>query len=159
VDDVSRLVAIEDIKALKARYFRGVDTKDWALLAEVMTDDITVDYRGTATDPATGVNFAPDATGSTLQGSTVVIDGLKKSLDGIVSAHQGYLPEIEILSDTTARGVWAMYDVLRFPAGSPITELFGYGHYHETYEKSDGRWRIKTLRLPRLRVDVVPAEK
>ena len=22
----------------------------------------------------------------------------------------------------------------------------GYGHYHETYEKIDGRWRIKTSR-------------
>ena len=157
MNDVSRLVAIEDIKALKARYFRGVDTRDWALLADVMAEDIIVDYRGTATDPATGINFAPDATGSTLQGRTAVIEGLRKSLDGIVSAHQGYLPEIEILSDTIASGVWAMYDVLRFPPGAPIAELFGYGHYHETYEKIDGRWRIKTLRLPRLRVDVVSA--
>jgi hypothetical protein len=31
--------------------------------------------------------------------------------------------------------------------------MHGYGHYHETYEKFDGRWLIKTLRLSRLRVD------
>ena len=28
------------------------------------------------------------------------------------------------------------------------------GHYHETYEKTDGEWRIKTLRLTRLRMDM-----
>jgi hypothetical protein len=27
------------------------------------------------------------------------------------------------------------------------------GHYHETYEKVEGKWQIKTLRLTRLRVD------
>jgi hypothetical protein len=32
--------------------------------------------------------------------------------------------------------------------------MHGYGHYHETYEKVDGRWRIKTITLTRLRVDV-----
>jgi hypothetical protein len=32
--------------------------------------------------------------------------------------------------------------------------LHGYGHYHETYEKLDGEWRIKTMKLTRLRRDV-----
>jgi hypothetical protein len=32
--------------------------------------------------------------------------------------------------------------------------MHGYGHYHETYEKTDGRWRISSLKLTRLRVDV-----
>ena len=31
--------------------------------------------------------------------------------------------------------------------------MHGYGHYHETYEKLDGRWLIKTIALTRLRVD------
>ncbi|MGB9302958.1 MAG: hypothetical protein ACLPXZ_03225 [Mycobacterium sp.] len=32
--------------------------------------------------------------------------------------------------------------------------LHGYGHHHENYEKIDGRWRIKTSKLTRLREDV-----
>ena len=36
----------------------------------------------------------------------------------------------------------------------PTLTLHGYGHYHETYEKIDGRWRIKTSKLTRLREDV-----
>lgn len=85
------------------------------------------------------------------------IEGLKQAIEGVVSAHQGYSPEIEILGDTQARGVWAMHDELRLPAGAQLSQLYGFGHYHETYEKIGGRWRIKTLRLPRLRLDVVPA--
>jgi hypothetical protein len=30
----------------------------------------------------------------------------------------------------------------------------GFGHYHETYEKIDGAWVIKTTTLTRLRVEV-----
>jgi hypothetical protein len=32
--------------------------------------------------------------------------------------------------------------------------LNGYGHYHETYEKTAGQWRIKTSKLTRLREDI-----
>jgi hypothetical protein len=52
---------------------------------------------------------------------------------------------------TPAKGIWAMQDLLRWPDGR---ELHGYGHYHETYERIDGAWRIKTLKLTRLRTDV-----
>jgi hypothetical protein len=33
--------------------------------------------------------------------------------------------------------------------------MHGYGHYHETYEKADGEWRIKSSKLIRLREDIV----
>jgi hypothetical protein len=37
--------------------------------------------------------------------------------------------------------------------------LDGYGHYHETYEKVSGDWRIKSSKLTRLHMDfVVPEE-
>ncbi|BBY38364.1 hypothetical protein MMAN_24980 [Mycobacterium mantenii] len=39
-----------------------------------------------------------------------------------------------------------MEDLLIFGDGR---ELYGAGHYHETYQKSDGRWRIKSLHLTR----------
>ena len=32
----------------------------------------------------------------------------------------------------------------------------GFRSLHETYERCDGRWRIRSLRLTRLRVDVQP---
>ena len=67
------------------------------------------------------------------------------------TVHQVHAPEIELTSATIARGVWALNDVVRLV---PALTLHGYGHYHETYEKIDGRWRIKASKLTRLREDV-----
>jgi hypothetical protein len=34
----------------------------------------------------------------------------------------------------------------------PFRRFRGFGHYHETYRKVSGEWRIATLRLTRLLV-------
>ena len=34
---------VEAIKQLKARYFRTVDTKDWAGMRQVFADDVVID--------------------------------------------------------------------------------------------------------------------
>jgi len=47
-----------------------------------------------------------------------------------------------------------MEDMLRWPDG---TELHGYGHYWETYSKVEGAWKIKELKLTRLRLDFTSA--
>jgi hypothetical protein len=60
--------------------------------------------------------------------------------------HHVHTPEIDLTSDTTAAAIWAMEDLLLFPDGG---ELFGAGHYHETYEKRDGGWVITSLHLTR----------
>jgi len=74
----------------------------------------------------------------------------------VVTVHHGHMPEIELTSPTTATGIWSMEDKLRWPKGSVIREMHGYGHYRETYERTATGWRIKTLKLTRLRVDTVP---
>ena len=68
--------------------------------------------------------------------------------------HQVHAPEIELTFPTTARGVWALEDVVRF---GPGVNLRGYGHYTETYEKVDGKWLITSSTLTRLREDVFNA--
>ncbi|MGA7053342.1 MAG: hypothetical protein WBZ37_19140, partial [Mycobacterium sp.] len=37
---------------------------------------------------------------------------------------------------------------------APGLTLNGYGHYHETYEKVNGQWLIKTSIVTRLREDI-----
>lgn len=73
--------------------------------------------------------------------------------------HHGHCPEIEITSDRTATGIWAMEDMLRWgpESNTPGQALHGFGHYHETYSKVNGRWIIQTMKLTRLRVDFTPA--
>jgi uncharacterized protein (TIGR02246 family) len=127
----------EAIRQLKARYFRTMDTKEWTAMREVFADDVTVDVSASG--------------GGVVHGADAFLASLRQALDGVVTVHHGHMPEIEITSPTTARGVWAMEDMLRWPDGR---ELHGYGHYHETYERTDDGWRIKTLTLTRLRTDV-----
>ena len=156
MDAVARLNAIEEIKQLKARYFRGVDLKDWELLKnEVLDEDVSADYRGCATDPRSGVNFAPAATEDVINGRSALIEALGNSLAGIVSSHQGVTPEITVLSDSEASGIWAMSDILVFPPEHELAELFGFGHYYESYAKVNGQWKIKTLKHTRTRVATV----
>lgn len=131
VDDV------EAIKQLKARYFRLMDTKDWAGMRAVFADDVVVDTSASGGEVHTGAD--------------VFMAYLRQALDGAVTVHHGHMPEIELTSATTATGIWAMEDKNHWPSGM---HLNGFGHYHETYEKTDGRWRIKTLKLTRLRQDI-----
>jgi hypothetical protein len=147
MDTAERLVAIEEIKTLKARYFHCMDNKDWAGLQAVFAPDVVCDFR--------------DSTGTwdeTLltHGAALYVKNLAPILEKIVTAHHGHMPEIEITSPTTAKGIWAMEDMLWVQEGAPVPykTLRGFGHYHETYEKRNGAWEIKTIRLSRLRFDL-----
>jgi uncharacterized protein (TIGR02246 family) len=127
---------IEHIKQLKARYFRTMDTKDWAALREVFADDVTID--------------TTQSGGGVVQGADAFMEFLQGTLDGVVTVHHGHTPEIALTSASTATGIWALEDMLRWPDGS---ELHGYGHYTETYVMADGAWRIASSILSRLRMD------
>lgn len=132
---------IEAIKRLKARYCRFLDTKDidaWrALFAPdvVVTLDMAVSTGGT--DPQT----APP-----LEGFDAFFPVVWGGVEHAATVHHCHTPEIDLTSDTTATGIWAMEDMLFFDAGG---SLHGAGHYHETYEKRDGTWVITSLHLTR----------
>jgi hypothetical protein len=145
MSDTEKLLAIEEIKALKARYFRSVDTKDWTGLEAVFAPDLVADFR----------ESVPERNEALLtEGAAKFVADLAPLLQHAVTVHHGHMPEIEITSDTTAKGVWAMEDKLWMPEGAPFKTLHGFGHYHETYVRLAGQWRIKTIRLTRLRIDV-----
>jgi hypothetical protein len=135
--------AVEAIKNLKARYYRCMDTKQWDGWNDVFADDATLDTR----------EEAPEL--DIVVGRDNIIAFVSNVLEGVTTCHHGHMPEIELTSDTTATGIWAMEDHLWVSEDSslPYKSMHGYGHYHETYEKVGGRWYIKTLKLTRLRVD------
>jgi hypothetical protein len=58
MDPLNRLVAIEEIKQLKARHARVVDTKRWESLADVFTEDAVMRH------PHLGTLRGADATGA-----------------------------------------------------------------------------------------------
>lgn len=149
-----KLFAIEEIKQLKGRYFRSVDTKNAELLRSVFTDDAVLDFRGAATDPANNLNAAPAASNEVLHGPDEATNAIMEAVSPLVSCHHGSIPEIEIHNENNATGIWPMVDRLWFKSGESVKSLVGYGHYIETYRRVNGQWKIAKLRLERLRVEV-----
>lgn len=145
-----RAAAIEDIKQLKAKYWRGVDFADGELVRSILAEDCELDYRGCCTDPATGTDHMP-AMNIVLKGRDSWLAG---ALTGMVTVHQGHQSEIEITSESTATGIWVFTDRFFMPPGAPFARLVGYGHYHDTYAKVGGKWLLQTTRITRLRVEV-----
>ena len=132
--DTADMLAIENIKKLKARYFRTMDTKDWQGLHDCFTEDLVADFR--------------DAPGIYTQGREEYMRHLTDILQAASTVHHGHCPEIELIDASKATGIWAMEDRVKLPGLS----LQGWGHYHETYRKEHGQWRIATTRLSRLRL-------
>ena len=130
---------IEAIKTLKARYCRLLDSKDWAAWRDIFADDFVSDTTASG--------------GVLIHGADEFVAFIRSTLGkpSQPTVHQVHAPEIELTSATTATGVWALNDVVRL---APGVNLQGYGHYHETYSKTDGQWRITTSTLTRLREDV-----
>jgi hypothetical protein len=148
MDILQELRAIEQIKALKARYWRGIDTRDKALLRGVFTDDAVTDFRESAGQgDSEHLKRDPDA----------FVEDLMRLLTGVVTAHHGHSPEIIITSDTGATGIWPMEDWLWVEDEAsplPFRRLNGWGHYHDTYRKTAIGWRIASTKLVRIRVEV-----
>jgi hypothetical protein len=143
MEPIDRLLAIEEIKQLKSKYFYYLDHKDWeGWRREVFAPDLTFNVDENRAEPWIGVDG--------------FIEWTAQRAGDQISVHHGHMPIIDILSPTEAKGIWAMEDRLRFPNGpgpGGFRLLHGFGHYHETYVKRDHGWRIRAVRLTRLYVE------
>ena len=147
LNDIDRLIALQEIKALKARYFRTLDSKDWAGHRAVFAPDLIADFRDSSGERNDAM---------LIHGSEAYVAGLSAMLDNVVTVHHGHMAEIQFQSADEATGIWAMEDKLWVPEGSvlPFRFMHGYGHYHESYVRLGDGWRIQATRLSRIRVDL-----
>lgn len=141
-----KVAAILEIHALKARYFRTMDMKDWAGLEAAFAPDLVADFRAAAGEWNEAM---------LVHGAAAYVAQLAPMLEKVCTVHHGHMPEIHIETETEASGVWAMEDKLWVEEGAPLPFrwMHGYGHYHERYVRLTDGWRIKEIRLTRLRVD------
>ena len=143
------LATIEAIRDLKAKYWRGVDQSDAALVRSILAEDCVLDYRGCCTDPTSGVDFLPEM--------NIVMNGRDswqaQALEGFVTSHHGHQAEIEVTGPETARAIWTFTDRFFYPPGMKYRRLTGYGYYHETYVKEASGWMLATTRITRLWVE------
>jgi hypothetical protein len=126
-----------ELAQAKARYCRLLDTKDWAALAEMLTEDMVFDLsNGDA-------NVAP------IVGHDNVLAAVQTSVADAKTVHQVHLPEIEV-NGSEAKAVWAVQERVVWTNGTSLT---AYGHYHDRWVRQNGRWKIAELRLTHLIMD------
>jgi hypothetical protein len=148
MDLTTRLAAIEDIKQLKARYFRFVDTQDFDAMAMVFCRDAIFDCsEGLRATPLAGEVAGP--VGPINHGRDAIMAWIREAFVSQTSVHHGHCHEITIDSETEAHGVIAMEDYI-FGLDRTTLLLHAAGHYHERYRVEDGEWRIAATRLTRL---------
>lgn len=130
----NRVRALEDIQAitqLKHRYFRLLDHQDWKALRECFTEDVETHYEN-GHYHFTGIDE--------------VMRFLSESLEGLRAGgrwgiHLGHHPEIELLSESEAHGLWTLHaaSLDRGAGRAGRQESF----YEDDYRKVDGVWRIR----------------
>jgi hypothetical protein len=134
VTDLEKLLAIEDIKHLKSRYFRFVDQKDWTAWRALFGDDGHFEIGAGSFD-----------------GADAFVANVREFLTDATTFHHGHMPEIDVLGPDEATGVWTLYDVVEPPADSGVSPFYGYARYWERYERRGGEWKIVSMRIERLR--------
>jgi hypothetical protein len=116
------LETTEAIKALKYRYVRCLDTKDWDGLTDCMTPDVTADYSGLRFD-----------------NRDALVAYMRTNLVSILTTHQVHHPEISVDGDDAA-GRWYLYDRVLAPEHDFYLE--GAAFYADRYVRTTDGWKI-----------------
>ncbi len=134
--DIQRLMDIEAIKRLKHAYFRCIDTANLDELGTLFHDDVSVHFIGGTYEWTT-------------QGKEEYLNNIGVSFSNkSIGHHNGHQPEIQMISDTEATGIWYLADqmwILNHNAKTSGTAL-----YWDRYLKVDGEWLIKDTKYERL---------
>jgi hypothetical protein len=139
-NDLEAIHAKLALMEAKARYCRMLDSKDWAGYAALLTEDFVLDVsEGTQVPVITGREAA--------------LKQIQSSILTARTAHQVHSPEIELNGDE-ANVIWALQD--RVIWGPERPSITGYGHYHERWVRRNGDWKLASLRLTRLLIDIHP---
>lgn len=145
--DIQRLMDMEAIRQLKHAYFRCIDTANMDELATLFHDDVVVDFKGG------GYHWQLNGKDEYLK--NIGFSFSKQS----IGQHHGHHPEIQMLSETEATGLWYLEDkfwVLNHKRYTTGTVL-----YWDRYVKENGRWLIRETRYERIyefteKLDEVP---
>ncbi len=128
MDPVRRMLEIEAIKQLKYHYMRCIDQKRWKEIGDCFTEDATCSY--------SGGRYA-------FEGRDPIVRFLVESMDrpSFLSSHRVHHPEIELVDEGSATGIWALEDTV-IDTQHGIT-LQGAAFYEDRYRKQDGRWKLQ----------------
>lgn len=104
MDGVGELLELEALRRLKARYFYLMDTKDWDAWLSLFTADATLEW---GTGPAGG-----DGMVGHVGVAAIAEHVVRRILADRITIHHGHTPLLELVSESEARGIWAMEDTV-----------------------------------------------
>jgi hypothetical protein len=107
---------------------RCLDQKLWDEIGGCFTEDAVASY--------SGGKYA-------YEGRDAIVEFLRQAMGAtsFLSSHRVHHPEIDLGGPATARGVWALEDVV--VDASRDFALRGAAFYEDDYVKQDGAWRIQ----------------
>lgn len=134
---VTALEHIEQIKALKHRYWRACDRKDPRGFRDAfIARGAVIDYGGLGAfdDVEPMARIFEHVALRTVNGEHVILD-----------MHHGMHPEIRLTGPSTATGRWS----LRFRQINlqEMTETVSTGEYNDEYVIEDGEWKMAACRF------------
>jgi hypothetical protein len=122
---------IDDIKQVKYRYLRTLDTKDWTAFADTMTEDVSGDYGESLGETH---SFAD---------RDALVEFMRTSLGPqIITEHRVTHPEITVDGDE-ASGTWYLQDRVIAPEFNFM--LIGAAFYHDRYRRTADGWKISAI--------------
>lgn len=139
---LQQLSDLEEIKLVKHRYFRGIDTADMALLEPLFTEDVEVEYIGGDYRVA-------------LQGRDNMIVFLANSFhSGAQAMHHGHMPEITFTGPDSAEAIWQLEDI--FIDHEKQEHTYGSAIYRDVMLREGGAWKISRTVYDRVMEVVQP---
>ncbi|HEX8058922.1 MAG TPA: nuclear transport factor 2 family protein [Novosphingobium sp.] len=140
MEPVERLLAIEDIKTLRAKYCRSIDSHNFDLLRDVLTEDFILDM--SPTGKVLGSEVPPIAGRETVIGMMHKAFAPMKMLLHIVT-----IPEIEFQNECHATGVWRQETFIKETRPELPGLGLAYATVFDTYRKETEGWRIASVRV------------
>jgi hypothetical protein len=119
---------LEEIKRVKYRYMRTLDTRAWDEYADTMTEDVIGDYGSSLGETH---NFTDRDS---------LVEYMRTSLPAsTITEHRVTHPEIDIDGDE-ATATWYLQDKVIVPEFDFM--LIGAGFYHDRYRRTPDGWKI-----------------
>jgi hypothetical protein len=133
--ELQQLLEIEKIKQLKYRYFRLLDMKRFDELVTLCADNISTAY---------------DNGRHSVEGKDALLSFLNETMytPNSMTSHQGHHPEITLIDDHNATGIWHFEDTVVRPDYKVV--VTGSGIYWDEYVKEDGEWKLARTAYERL---------
>ena len=122
------LETIEEIKRVKYRYLRALDTKHWDDFADTLTEDIVGAYGSSLGKEHRFTN------------RTDLVEFMRTSMPAnVLTEHRVTHPEITVNGDE-AEATWYLQDRVIVPEYNFM--LFGAAFYHDRYRRTPDGWKI-----------------